>query len=51
MMRTVYEESQGMEELSMLQVFSTTEVECKLLESWVRTGWKGRCHSVQRGFG
>lgn len=51
MVRTVYAESQGMEELSMLQVFSIPEVECKLLESWVRTGWQGRCHSVLRGFG
>lgn len=44
-------QSQGMEELSMLQVFSITEVECELLESWLRTGWHGRCHSVLRGFG
>ena len=44
-------ESRGTEELSMPQAFNIPGVECKLLESWMRTGWQNRCHSVLRGIG
>lgn len=50
-MLRVHAESRGTEELNMPQAFSIPGVECTLLESWVRTGWQSRCHSVLRGIG